>query len=1027
MPENLEPGLYDVVLSERFSQAIEKDPSLQAHKDSLGDDTGVRLLSQYLNKLIERTLADQKTAQEQIELTNRLIQIIVQYAPDLVQESDFATSDLLKELTRGVSIDEKVRTRRPGIPLSHSELLTNASNDHRIGYELKREIESADEIDILVAFIRWSGLRVVQGALQDFIARGGSLRVITTAYMRATQRQALDRLVEMGAKIKVSYDTRRTRLHAKAWLIRRNTGFSTAFVGSSNLSAAAQVEGLEWNIRLSRVDAGRIIDKIEAAFNSYWQDTEFTTYDSSTESQNRFDEAAEDGTSIGAISNLEVHPYSFQREILEKLEVERTVYGRTRNLVVAATGTGKTVIAALDYRRLLAKEENLLRLLFVAHRQEILQQTQRTFREVLKHRSFGETYVAGSCPEKWTHVFASVQSLANFDLEEIDREHFGMIIIDEFHHAAAQTYQRLLEHFRPRYLLGLTATPERTDGKDILIWFDDHIAAELRIWDAIDRGFLVPFHYFGRHDSGDLSDVRWVRGKYDDRELSRLFTADDVRAQKILEAVRDHIVDPLKMRALGFCVSISHTEFMTRKFNEAGIPAACIVGTTPRKERSHVLTQLRKGKINVVFSVDVLGEGVDIPSVDTILMLRPTNSATVFLQQLGRGLRHSEGKNCLTVLDFISNSSRRFRFDHTLGAMLGTASRKTIEKAVKKDFPFLPSGCALELDRESQDVILDNLKSQLTYRTAELERLLKHLGNRATLSNFLDEAELSIEDFYSRNLSFALLSRRAGISSFPQGPDETKIGKRLRLLIHADDTSRLKFICRAAEGNLNVTELPERDRRRLLMLLCLLLDLEDANDLIGNYRKLLDHPAICDELISLTDLLKEDISHVRSDYAINPSIPLDLHAKYSNAEIAAAFNMIQGGRVHTIREGVKFDNTTNCNLLFVTIQKSEKDYSRSTLYQDYAISPDLFHWESQNSTRAEGKRGRRHTDHDDLGVTPLLFVRASKKTDSGLTMPYQFLGPVSYQSHESEQPMRIIWRMEHQIPADIVRTARIAA
>ncbi len=226
MPENLEPGLYDVVLSERFSQAIEKDPSLQAHKDSLGDDTGVRLLSQYLNKLIERTLADQKTAQEQIELTNRLIQIIVQYAPDLVQESDFATSDLLKELTRGVSIDEKVRTRRPGIPLSHSELLTNASNDHRIGYELKREIESADEIDILVAFIRWSGLRVVQGALQDFIARGGSLRVITTAYMRATQRQALDRLVEMGAKIKVSYDTRRTRLHAKAWLIRRNTGFS---------------------------------------------------------------------------------------------------------------------------------------------------------------------------------------------------------------------------------------------------------------------------------------------------------------------------------------------------------------------------------------------------------------------------------------------------------------------------------------------------------------------------------------------------------------------------------------------------------------------------------------------------------------------------------------------------------------------------------------------------------------------------------------------------------------------------------
>ena len=285
MPENLKPGLYDVVLSERFSQAIEKNPSLQAFIDPLENDTGIRLLSQHLNKLIERALTGQKTAKEQIELTNRLIQIIAQYAPDLVQESDSATSDLLKELAQGISIGPDTPTRRPGIPLSHSELLTNASNDHRIGHELKREIESADEIDILVSFIRWSGFRLVQEALQDFIARGGSLRVITTVYMKATQRRALDQLVNMGAKIKISYDTRRTRLHAKAWLIRRNTGFSTAFVGSSNLSAAAQVEGLEWNIRLSKVDAGRIIDKIEAAFNSYWEDTEFTPYDGSKESQ----------------------------------------------------------------------------------------------------------------------------------------------------------------------------------------------------------------------------------------------------------------------------------------------------------------------------------------------------------------------------------------------------------------------------------------------------------------------------------------------------------------------------------------------------------------------------------------------------------------------------------------------------------------------------------------------------------------------------------------------------------------------
>lgn len=1026
MSDKLEPGLYDVVVTEKFSQAIEKDPLLHAHTDPLKDDTGDRLLSQHLNKLIECALTNQKTEEEKLELTNRLIQVIVQYAPASVQESDFATNRLLKELTRTISIGKNTQTRRPGIPLSHSELLTNASNDHRIGRELKREIESADQIDILVAFIKWSGLQLVKEALQDFIARGGRLRVITTVYMKATQRRALDQLVEMGAKLKISYDTRRTRLHAKAWLIRRNSGFSTAFVGSSNLSAAAQVEGLEWNIRLSRVDAGRIIDKIEAAFSSYWEDSEFKTYDSGPEARSLFDAAIEEQSQ--PITNLDVHAYPFQQEILDRLEVERSIYGRTRNLVVAATGTGKTVIAALDYRRL-ASRETPLRLLFVAHRKEILTQTLRTFREVMKHRSFGETYMGGSRPEKWNHVFASVQSLANFDLKKIHPKHFGMVIIDEFHHAAAPTYHKLLEHFQPRYLLGLTATPERADGKDILPWFGNHIAAELRVWDAIDRGLLVPFHYFGRHDGGDLSGVRWVRGKYDEQQLSKLFTADDFRVRKILKAVHDHIADPLKMCALGFCVSIAHAEFMTRKFNEAGIPAACITGTTPKEDRKSVLVRLRKGGLQILFSVDVLGEGVDIPPVDTILMLRPTSSATIFIQQLGRGLRHAEGKECLTVLDFISDSSRQFRFDYTLGALLGGGSRKAVKKAVEADFPFLPSGCALELDKESQEVILTNLKLQLNYRTAELERLLKDLGDRATLRNFLDEAEMSVEDFYSKKQGgFTWLSRRAGIATIPPGPDEIKLSRKLRLLIHTDDISRLNFIRQAAEGSLNMSDLPELDRRRLLMLMCLLMGLEVARDLAGNYNRLLDHhPAICEELIALTDLLKENITHAPSSYTISQHVPLELYAKYSSVEIAAAFNMVGNGRVVKMLEGVKFDKATHCNLLFVTIRKSEKDYSCNTLYQNYAISPHLFQWQSQSTTKTESEPGRRHTEHVALGVTPLLFVRTSKKADSGLTMPYQFLGPASYQSHEGEQPMSITWRTEYPIPADIVRTALIAA
>ncbi|MCY4672608.1 MAG: DUF3427 domain-containing protein [Bacteroidetes bacterium] len=1027
MPEKLTTGLYDKVFTEGNHDVVEEDPSLRAHTERLQNHTGARLLSQHLNKLIERALTGQHT-KAQVELTNHLIRIIEKNTRgDVVQQSDFVTNTRLKELVRGIQAHTKTQTPRPGIPLSHSELLTNASNDHRIGYELKREIESADQIDVLVAFIKWSGLRLVREALQDFIARGGCLRVITTVYMKATEQQAIDELIQMGAKVKISYDIRRTRLHAKAWLIRRNTGFSTAFVGSSNLSAAAQLDGLEWNVRLSKVDAGRIIDKIETVFNSYWEDIEFETYDGSPESQEQLNEAVKDELRPGHIISLDVHPYPFQQEILDKLDVERTVHGRTRNLVVAATGTGKTVMAALDYRRL-DNHRSPLRLLFIAHRKEILEQARTTFRDALKHNSFGEDYVDGSQPQKWDHVFASVQSLANFDLGKIDKRHFGMIIVDEFHHAAAKTYQRLLEHFQPRYLLGLTATPERADGRDILSWFGGRIAAELRVWDAIDRGLLVPFHYFGRHDGGDLSSVRWVRGKYDDAELSRLFTADDIRVRKILKAVRDHIADPLKMRALGFCVSISHAEFMTRKFNDAGIPAACITGKTPKEERKNAQNLLRKCEVNVLFSVDVLGEGVDIPPVDTILMLRPTSSATVFTQQLGRGLRFSEGKNCLTVLDFISNSARQFRFDHALRAMLGGGTRKSIKEAVKDDFPALPSGCSLQLDQESQEVILNNLKSQLRSNRNELKNLLQRLGDQATLGTFLSEAGLSVEEFYSKKPhSFALLSREAGIAILSKGPDEDKIGGRLRLLIHADDASRLNFMRRAARGLLNIHELSERDRRRLLMLVCMLLGREAASDLNAGYNKMLDHPAICKELISVTDLLAEEIANVPSEYSVNPIVPLDLYATYSRTEIAGAFNLVGNGKLQRPKEGVKFDEITKCDLLFVTIQKSEEYFARSTMYGDYPINSHLFHWESQNRTKSDSKVGCRHTDHEALGVTPLLFVRVAKKTDSGMTMPFKFLGPVSYQSHNGEQPMSIIWKMKYPIPADIARTARLAA
>jgi hypothetical protein len=334
--------------------------------------------------------------------------------------------------------------------------------------------------------------------------------------MGATERAALDRLVrDFQAEVKIQYDAQGTRLHAKAWLFRRNTGFDTAYVGSSNLSRAAMLDGVEWNVRLSAVATPALIQKFSATFDSYWNDPTFQTYDPDIDRDRLDDALAEAGGSKThdrvtlTLSGLQVRPYPYQQEMLDQLEVERVLHGRHRNLVVAATGTGKTVVAALDYRRLAEAAPALPRLLFVAHRREILQQSLRTYREVLNDADFGELYVGGARPERWEHVFASVQSLTAYDVRTIPPGSFQIVVVDEFHHAQAATYRRILDHLNPRELLGLTATPERGDGLDVRTFFDGRVAVELRLWDALKADLLTPFHYFAVADGVDLTRVDW--------------------------------------------------------------------------------------------------------------------------------------------------------------------------------------------------------------------------------------------------------------------------------------------------------------------------------------------------------------------------------------------------------------------------------------------------------------------------------------------------------------------------------------
>src|SRR5674476_620089 len=667
------------------------------------------VLARHIRDAAVRALSAESNPDRRREMVNALLQ-------ELGADDDqltVAPSQLLSLVSPAVLGSPMRNTNRPPTPLSDAALLTNAHGEPSLGHEIRSELDTADQVDLLCAFVKWYGLRVIEPQLIDLKRRGAPLRVITTTYMGATERNALDRLVrDFGADVKIQYDSVRTRLHAKAWLFTRNTGFNTAYVGSSNLSRSAMLDGVEWNVRLSAIATPPLMEKFSATFETYWNDTTYESYDPDRD-RDRLDDALAEASGRRqtdrvtlSLSGLEVRPYPYQAEMLESLEVERVVHDRHRNLIVAATGTGKTVIAALDYRSLCkGPPSERPSLLFVAHRQEILTQSLRTYQEVLSDPNFGELYVGGARPERWRHVFASVPALNAYGITNIAADAFDVVVIDEFHHAEAPTYRKIIDHLTPHELLGLTATPERADGNDVRSFFGGRVAAELRLWDALSADLLCPFHYFGVADGVDLSNLVWRRGIYDQAALSGLYTGNDVRARIVLKQVHDKVTDVHSMRALGFCVSIAHAEYMAHVFSEAGIPSLTVTSGPGSAIRAEALRQLAAREVNAIFTVDVFNEGVDIPAVDTVLFLRPTESATVFLQQLGRGLRRALDKPVLTALDFVGHQRKEFRFDTRYRAITG-ATKTGLQRQVEHGFPFLPAGSQIMLDRQAQEIVL---------------------------------------------------------------------------------------------------------------------------------------------------------------------------------------------------------------------------------------------------------------------------------------------------------------------------------
>jgi superfamily II DNA or RNA helicase len=843
--------------------------------------------------------------------------------------------------------------------------------------------------------------------------------------MGASDYKAIQLLSRLpNSEIKISYNTGNERLHAKAYLFKRNTGFHTGYIGSSNFSRTALTDGLEWNLKVTTREVSHIIDKFQKTFDSYWQNDDFELFNAEIHKEKLIQSlnSGKKDTSVKFNSSFfDVKPYPFQAEILEKLEVERSVHHRNRNLVVAATGTGKTVVSAFDYKRFRSKNAHS-KLLFLAHRKEILTQSMSVFQGILRDNNFGELWVDGLVPDRFEHVFASVQTLNNrMEDLHLSPEYFDFIIIDECHHLTANSYRSIINYFEPKVLLGLTATPERMDGGDIQVDFHNRIAAEIRLPEALNRKLLCPFQYFGVTDSVDLSQVGWDRGRYIASELSSIYTSNDRRVREIIDALEKYTKDINDVRALGFCTTIEHAKYMAEKFNLAGLKADYLTsGNT--QNRDQVKSNLFRKDINYLFVVDIFNEGVDIPEIDTVLFLRPTESLTIFLQQLGRGLRLADNKECLTVLDFVGNSRPEYNFENKFRALIGKTST-TVRKEIEDNFPHLPLGCSVVLEKKAKKIILDNIIAATSLNRNQLIQKIQRFQHETTLEltlkNFCEFYTIPLQLIYKRGGWKRLCQLAGKILDFDDTYEKELVKAISNKWLSTSSISYFEFIQKLAKVNFDISTMSFSDAEEKMLLMLhydVWQDSAGFSSIKESICEIGKNKIMVDEIKEVLSILIDNIDFIESDIELPYLQPLKVHARYTRDQILAAFGLSTFEKKSSSREGVAENTSLNTELLFVNLIKSEEDFSPTTMYDDYAINETLFHWQSQNSASPRTSKGLSYLNHKQSGKKILLFVREKNKDEFGNTMGYVFIGEGNLKEYYGEKPMSIKWELKEPMP-----------
>ena len=1026
--------------------------------------------------------------QKVIEFSEKQLYLLNQAFTDEAEKIKIQNTDFHFELP--------LKRKNKDIIGNINELIINEKAKFRNFFVyLKQELLNCKKFYFIVSFIRYSGIQLLISTLDELEKQGIQGEIITSVYLNITDSKALQKLLSYkNIKVKI-YNNSSESFHTKAYLFEKEK-YHSVVIGSSNISQSALYSAEEWNVKLTDSSFFNIYGKSLNQFEKLWHSNEaieltqdfideYEKYKKSVNAQNTFDYRK---TKIE--QENEFVPNSMQKRVLGKLKETRE-NGNKKGLVISATGTGKTYLAAMDIKQFFEIKSNAknklfeindkksktsnIKFLFIAHREELLENAINVFSKILKidKNEFGRIYGGLKEIDK-NIIFASIQSLRNC-YNEFKPSFFDYVIVDEFHHSMSESYLKTLSYFNPKFLLGLTATPKRMDGKDILSLCDYNVVDEIGIKEALEEDLIVPFHYFGVNDyTINYDNIPYKNGKYNEKILLENLLLN-TRTDYIVEKINKFGFDGDELSAVAFCQNIEHAFFMKEEFSKKGYKSAVITANTSSNERSEILEEFKNKKIEILCVVDILNEGIDIPTINLLLFLRPTMSSTIFIQQIGRGLRKAKNKDFVTIIDFIGNHKKDYLLINYFSSevdnkdTLFTKKEKIINE-IKNQFSNIPKSCYVELDRICQNRIIEKIEkinfssknilkemySSYKQEIGKSENEILKVSDFDTNIELFQELSLKLGSFYNTQLQFenfeilkqnkiSLNSKELEFLSYLEKklilvePFTYLIVKYLinnnfinlgiivdeyKNYFNIKDDFQKEYVINRIFTELVEDEILEKNSKNRLFKISkkynkIFENKKENNDEINLKLIDLDNSQNTNYNFKnrLEDLLYLGLSEFKKNNNLsifNENILIP-YKKYKRIEL----QILLDSKVPKGSWRAGYANTDKDICLFATIDKTHI-LQENLKYDNSLFADDIIQWISQPKTAHTSSVGKMFINHKKLGYNVHIFIRKFAFMDGNKTNPFIYLGKADYYKSSGDKPMRILWKLNEKIPQELI-------